>query len=85
MSSTIDEAADYTLSNPIVLIKPTARAFDVAPRTLSRKLNGGHPSQQILSPSEDKDACELERLGHAPKPEPPVTGHPSNALRERVN
>jgi hypothetical protein len=60
MSSNIDEAVDYTLSNPTALIKQTARAFDVAPRTLSRRLNGGltrqegHSSQQILSPSQEK-------------------------------
>jgi Tc5 transposase DNA-binding domain len=75
MSSTIDEAVDYTLSKPTALIKPTARAFDVAPRTLSRRLNGGltrqegHSSQQILSASQEKMLVnwilEQERLGHA--------------------
>jgi hypothetical protein len=75
MSSTINEADDYTLSSPTARIKPTARAFDVAPRTLSRRLNGGltrqegHSSQQILSSSQEKMLVswilEQERLRHA--------------------
>jgi hypothetical protein len=75
MLATINEAVDYTLSNPTAQIKPTARAFDVAPRTLSRRLNGGltrqesHSGQQILSPSQEKMLVswilEQERLRHA--------------------
>jgi Tc5 transposase DNA-binding domain len=76
MSSTINEAVNYTVSNPTARIKPTARAFDVAPRTLSRRLNGGltrqegHSGQQILSSPQEKMLVswilEQERLGHAP-------------------
>jgi hypothetical protein len=70
-----NEAVDYTVSNPTARIKPTARAFDVAPRTLSRRLNGGlarqegHSGQQILSSPQEKMLVswilEQERLRHA--------------------
>jgi Tc5 transposase DNA-binding domain len=76
MSSTINEAVDYTVLNPTAQIKPTARAFDVAPRTLSQRLNRGltrqegHSGQQILSPPQKKMLIswilEQERRGHAP-------------------
>ena len=72
MLSTIDKAVDYALLNRTALICPTARAFDVTPRILSRRPHapGGPTSQQLLSLEQEMMLVDwiLEQkcLGHAP-------------------
>ena len=76
MSSTIDQAVQYYSSTDSVLIRGTARAWDISPNTLLRRVNrcltgrDSHYTQQILSAMQENMLVswivQQERIGSAP-------------------